>query len=157
VPRVRPAAPLTRRSAPLVALGALLVLVVAAALLLAWPPTGRGRGPDEAADSDVQVRDVSVQQTDGSYLLESVHAVVQGDRAFLRVRISWPDESDDAGATHAVPALSGTVLHGAPYAGATATCGTPADLPDAPSPVTVELDCSGLLVPAQVVSVELRD
>ena len=122
---------MTRRSVVLVVL---VVLVVAVALLLTWPPTTQEAGHDDPADGNVQVRDVSVQQTDSSYALKSVHAVVQGDRAFLRVRIDWPDESHDAGASHPVPALSGTVLHGEPYAGTTATCGTPADPPDAQSP-----------------------
>jgi hypothetical protein len=141
----------TRRSSLLV----VLVLVVAAVvLLLGWPRTGRAPARDEPTDSDVSVRDFSVQRTDASYLVESVHAVVQGDRAFLRVRISWPDESDDAGTSHAVPALSGTVLHEEPYAGMTATCGVDQAPPDAPSPANVDLVCSGLLVPDRVV---LRD
>ena len=139
-----------------------LVLVALAVLLVVTlvVSTGLGRLRSSGAaaeDSDVLVQDVSVQQTDPSYTVESVRAVVQGDRAFLAVRITWPDDPRDGASVRATPVLSGTVLHRGSSTGLETICG--AD-PNHPVPDTSEgtvLPCTGILVPQDVTSVALRD
>lgn len=153
------AAPLRRWRSVVLLTGVVLVVLA----LLAWWLVGhRPAPPERAADADdatATVRDVSYDQSDTAYVVESVDAVVQGGQGFLRLRIRWVDDPGDATGGQAVPALSATVTHAEPYAGLTATCGTDTGVERGPQVVTAEvrLPCSGLLVPEDVATVELRD
>lgn len=145
-----------RSRRPLVLLVGLGVLGLVAALLLLRVGPGPAHAADEPHDADVLGRDVTVQQADHSYVVESVRAVVQGDRAFLLIRALWSDDDGSEPGDHVLPVLSGTVRHGVPYAGMETTCG----VGTARSGIDVtelELDCSGALEPDHVVAVELRD
>ena len=151
----------TRPTRRLVVLGAVVVLVVLLAAVV-WSRVGRSdEQPDPpAADTQVLLTDVELQQTDPAYTVESVVAVLQGDRAFLRVQLLWPDDdAGDGSALHQVPLMGATVTHHEPYAGLTAACGLTGSVapPKIAGPVTLELPCDGLLVPEDVDTVELTD
>ncbi|GAB2571786.1 hypothetical protein GCM10009593_06750 [Microlunatus antarcticus] len=136
---------------------AAVVLVVLLVLLVRCVTSGpaSSSGPS-AGDAEVLVTDVELPQTDPAYTVASVVAVVQGDRAFLRVSLIWPDDDTEL---HQVPLMGATVTHHAPYAGLTAACGLTDSVapPRIEGPATLELSCTGLLVPADVATVELTD
>ncbi|HEY0240298.1 MAG TPA: hypothetical protein VGC37_16815 [Friedmanniella sp.] len=156
----------TRRTRPGVVLGvvvgvcAVLLVVVLAAVVVRRVGRSQPQPSPSTEDAQVLVTHVELQQRDRSYTVASVVAVVQGDRAFLRVKLLWPD--DDAGADaelHQVPVMGATVTHHEPYAGLTAACGQTGSVapPQVRGPVTLELPCEGLLVPDDVATVELSD
>jgi hypothetical protein len=150
-----------RRRVALAAAALLVVLALVGWVVVGHRPAAQERGADanDAADSRATIHDVSFNPSDTAYVVESVDAVVQGGQGFLRLRIRWVDDPEDASSGQAVAALSATVTHAEPYAGLTATCGTDAAVERGPEEVTMELrlPCQGLLVPEDVATVELRD
>jgi hypothetical protein len=144
---------------PVVVGGSVVLVVVVLAALIWWLTV---RSPSRPApsleDAEVLVTDVRLSRADPSYTVESVVAVVHGDQAFLRVRLTWAeDDPGDGSELHQVPVLGATVTHHEPYAGLTAACGQTGSAapPMTDGPETLELPCEGLLVPDDVATVEL--
>lgn len=152
--------PLTARRRRLVLVLAAVLLVVGAVVLIRPLTVRSPSGPAPSGDdAEVLVTHVELDDPDPAYTVASVVAVVQGDQAFLRVRLVWSDDDapEEGSELHQVPVLGATVTHHEPYAGLTAACGLTGSVapPQAQGPQTLDLPCEGLLVPGDVATVEL--
>lgn len=151
--------PTRHRRAVVAVVVTLVVLAALVPVLVWWVGRSGAQTPASSDDADVLLTNVQVDQNDDSYTITSVEAVTRGDDAFLRLRLMWSEDADDSSDLRKIPAFGADVLLHEPYAGLTASCGASGvtTAPAGSRNATVELPCSGLLVPDDVASVALHD